>query len=148
MFKLYGKKPRCLWCGEANKENYKDIVMSIKFAKSPQEKAIVCSEECEKKVADTCKFIEKGIFFYVIGVVLGAFMSIASIFNPIIGKDLMPITIIGIFVLGITIVITPFVTPQTTKLLGLKRGMFSGRICGIISIIIAIILFLKTRGII
>jgi len=144
MFKLYGKKPRCLWCGKADKGNYKEIVMNIKFANPPQEKAIVCSDECGKKVSDTCNFIEKGIYFYVIGVVIGTFMSIAAIFNPIIGKNLMPITVIGLFILGITIIITPFVTPQTIQLLGLKKGMLSGRICGIIAIIIAIILILKT----
>jgi len=144
MFKLYGKKQRCLWCGEANKENYKEIIMNIKFANPPQEKAIVCSDECEKRVSDTCRFIEKGIFFYVIGVVIGTFMSISAIFSSIVGKDLIPITITGLFILGITIIITPFVTPQTTKLLGLKKGMLFGRICGIIAIIIAIALLLKT----
>lgn len=144
MFKLYGKKPRCLWCGEDNKENYREITMNIKFAKPPQEKAIVCSDECEKRVSDTCKFIEKGAFFYIVGIVIGAFMSIAAIFTPMSGKNLMPITIIGLFVLGTTITITPFVTPQTIKLLGLKKGMFSGRICGIIAIIIAVKLLLKT----
>lgn len=144
MFKLYGKKPRCLWCGEADKENYKEIVMTIKFAKPPQEETIVCSDECEKRVSDTCKFIEKGILFYVIGVVIGTLMSIAAIFSPMIGKNLMPITIIGLFILGTTIIITPFVTPQTIKLLGLKKGMLSGRICGIVAVIIAIVLLLKT----
>ncbi len=144
MFKLYGKKQRCLWCGEADKENYKEITMNIKFANPPQEKAIVCSYECEKKVSDTCKFIEKGVFFYVIGIVVGTLMSIAVIFTPIIVKYFMPITIIGLFILGITIIVTPFVTPQTIQLLGLKKGMLSGRICGIIALIIATILLLKT----
>lgn len=144
MFKLYGKKPRCLWCGKSDKKNYKEIIMNIKFAKPPQEKAIVCSDECEKKVSDTCKFIEKGIFFYAIGLIIGIFMSMASIFSPIIGKNLMPITIIGIFISGITIIITPFVTPQTVQLLGLKKGVLSGRICGIMAIIMGIVLFLKT----
>ena len=61
MFKLYGKKQRCLWCGKADKENYKEIIMNIKFANPPQEKAIACSDECEKKISSTCKFIEKGV---------------------------------------------------------------------------------------
>lgn len=53
MLKLYGKNPRCLWCWEADKENYKEIIMTIKYAKLLQEKAIVCSAECEKAVLDT-----------------------------------------------------------------------------------------------
>lgn len=144
MFKLYGKKSRCLWCGKSDKENYKEIIINIKFAKPPQEKAIVCSDECERKVSDTCKFIEKGIFFFVIGLIIGTLMSLATIFNPIIGKNLMPITIIGVFILGITLIITPFVTPQTVQLLGLRKGMLSGRICGIIVIIMGIVLLIKT----
>jgi hypothetical protein len=118
--------------------------MNIKFAKPPQEQAIVCSDECGKKVSDVCKFIEKSIFFYVIGIIMGGFMSIAAIFSPITGKNLMPITIVGLFILAITIIITPFVTPQTIQLLGLKKGMLSGRICGIIALIIAMILLLRT----
>ena len=144
MFKLYGKKQRCLWCGKADKENYKEIIMNIKFANPPQEKAIACSDECEKKISSTCKFIEKGIFFYVVGVVVGTLMSLAAIFNPLIGKNLMPITIIGLFILGFTVLITPFVTPQTIQWLGLKKGMFFGRVCGIITLIIALILLIKT----
>jgi len=118
--------------------------MTIKFANPPQERAIVCSEECKKRVLDTCRFIEKGIFFYVPGILIGTFMSISAIFSPMLGKNLMPITITGLFILGVTLIITPFVTPQAIQLLGLQKGMLSGRICGIIAIIIAIILLLKT----
>jgi hypothetical protein len=135
---------RCLWCGEADKGNYKEITMNIKFANPPQEKAMVCSAECEKRVSDTCRFIEKGILFYVVGVVIGALTSIAAIFSPLIGKNLMPVAIIGLLIFGATIIITPFVTPQTVQLLGLKKGMLSGRICGMIAIMIAIVLLLKT----
>lgn len=42
MFKLYGKRPRCLWCGKANKKNYRGIVITIKKATPPQEEVVVC----------------------------------------------------------------------------------------------------------
>ena len=143
MFKLYGDKQRCLWCGKSGKDDYKETTMTLKFANPPQETAMVCSSECEKNVADACKFIEKGILFYIVGATVGSLSAMAAVFNPITGKDLMPVTIIGLFILGFTVIITPFVTPQTIKWLGFKKGMLSGRICGFITVFIAVILLMK-----
>lgn len=140
MFKLYGKKQRCRWCGRANKENYKEIIMTIRQAKPPQEKAIVCSEECEKKVFDTCRSIERNIPLFLAGSVLGSIMAVSGIFIPLIGKSALPVSIIGVLILGMTFAIFPFVTPQTVKIFGLRSGMLTGRIGGILLLLLGVIL--------
>lgn len=142
MFKLYGKKTRCLWCGKTCDENYREIVMAIKFAKPPQEKAIVCSEECGKKVLDTCKFVERTASLFLVGVVFGSILTVYGLFTPS-EKSALPISILGIIgmtILGITFIVFPFVTPQTTKIFGLKRGMLLGRIGGFILLLLAMII--------
>lgn len=140
MFKLYGKKTRCLWCGKTCNKNYREIVMAIKFAKPPQEKAIVCSEECEKKVLDTCKVIERSIPLFLVLSVSGTILGISGIFTPLLGKGVLLVSVIGITILGITFIVFPFVTPQTTKIFGLKRGILLGRIGGFILLLLAMII--------
>ncbi len=141
MIKLYGKKTRCLWCGESDKKNYNEITMTIKFANPQQEKGLVCSEECGRNLSEACKFIEKGIFIYIIGLFLSILVISVSLFKMIVGGDFMLTAALGIFLLGLTLIATPFVTPQTVKMLGLKKGMITGRILGIIALLFALILF-------
>lgn len=134
MFKPYGKKQRCLWCGKSGKESYKEITMRVKYAKPPEEKTIVCSDICEHQVTKTTEFIEKGAAFYLIGTILGLTFSLLGAFiSPILTGN-------GVILLGITLFIFPFVTPQTVKILGLKNGMICGRIMGIIILITGIML--------
>lgn len=143
MFKLYGKKTRCLWCGKSDKQTYKEMLMTIKQAKPPQEKAIVCSEECEKAVLITCKFIEKSITLFWIGTILGTILGVSGILAPIMGKKILPVSTMGVLLLGITFIIFPFVTPQTIRIFGLRMGMILGRISGMILLLLGLILIFK-----
>ncbi len=146
MLKLYGKNPRCLWCGEADKENYKEIIMTLKYARLPQEKAIVCSQTCEKAVLDTCRFIERSIPVFLVLTIIGTILGVSGIFTAIFGKEALRISIIGVMVLGVTFIIFPFVTPQTVKLCGLKKGMILGRIGGVILYLIGVVLVFSRIG--
>lgn len=143
MFKLYGKGQRCVWCGCKDKENYKEITMYIKSAKPPEEKTIVCSDECADEVAKTCKFIEKGIPFFLTGMIIGIIASISGLFVGVFGSGVLKMSGIGLLILGTIFFIFPFVTPQTVKIFGLKQGMFFGRIGGIILFLLGIAILAK-----
>ncbi|MFC1613392.1 hypothetical protein ACFL23_03605 [Patescibacteria group bacterium] len=140
MLKLYGQKLRCVWCGKSDKEHCKEIVMSIKQMKPPQEKAFVCSEECERRVLDVCKFIEKGMAKFLIGLILGTVMAVLGILTPLFGNKILIFSTLGLFILGITFIVFPFVTLQTVKIFGLKKGMILGQISGIILLLVGFIL--------
>lgn len=139
MFALYGKRPRCLWCGKSNRQQFKEITMTIKKAAPHQENAIVCSEECEKSVFATCEFIEKNIFSFYAGIALGTLIGLSGLLIPIFGKKVLIISLIGVFIIGLTFLIFPFVTPQTVKTFGLRKAMVFGRIGGIILLFMGII---------
>lgn len=143
MFKLYGKRPRCLWCGKANKENYREIVITIKKASPPQEEVVVCSKKCEKAVLNSFQFIEKNIHLFFSGVILGILLALSGLLAPIIGRKVLLVSFTGMLLLGMTFVIFPFVTPQTTKIFGLRNGMFLGRVTGIVFLLLGIVLILK-----
>jgi len=85
MFALYGKKQRCLWCGKSNRENFKEIVLTIKKAGPQQESAIVCSEKCEQSVFAMCQFIEKNLFSFYTGIALGIVFGLSGLLIPIFG---------------------------------------------------------------
>ncbi|MDH5768355.1 MAG: hypothetical protein OEZ31_05295 [Nitrospirota bacterium] len=140
MFALYGKKQRCLWCGKSNRENFKEIVLTIKKAGPQQESAIVCSEKCEQSVFAMCQFIEKNLFSFYTGIALGIVFGLSGLLIPIFGQKILFISLIGVFIIGLTFLIFPFVTPQTVKMFGLRAGMVFGRISGIVLLLIGIIL--------
>ena len=79
-----------------------------------------CSSECENSYR---KIIEKDrhkIMFY----------GVVSSCNCMIGS--------GIIVMGVTVVLLPFTTPETTALFGNKKARFIGRILGMILIAVGI----------
>jgi hypothetical protein len=50
--------------------------------------------------------------------------------NPFIGKVSLFVCGVGVLLPRVTYFIFPFVTPQTVKLFGLRKGMMAGRIAG------------------
>ena len=66
---------------------------------------------------------------FVIAVIAGISGGILA---PVYGKAMLSVSAGGIMLLGMTFLIFPFVTPQTVKMFGLKRGMILGVIGGII----------------
>lgn len=138
MFKLYGKRNKCVWCGKVCQGDFKEIEISVKSSK---DKAIVCSEDCGNLTFDTCRFIERNIKFFWIGIIFTFIVTGFSIFAPLsLKKYLLSIELL---ILGLTVTILPFVTPQTVKMVGLKNGMIIGRITGILVLIMGIWFLVK-----
>ena len=82
------------------------------------------------------KIIEKDrykIKYFISGIILGflaMFYGVVSSRNCMIGS--------GIIVMGVTVVVLPFTTPETTALFGNKKARFIGRILGMILIAVGI----------
>ena len=142
MFRLYGKKSRCVWCGKTIEKDFIEVLMTNKYAKPPQETAIVCSEKHEKKLLSTLKLIEKNFLVYITVFILGIIASVAGILlikDIILGLGFLGI---GLIILGVINIILPFVTPQTVKILGLQKGMISGRIGGFLLFFMGLLIFI------
>ena len=92
-----------------------------------------CSSECENSYR---KIIEKDrhkIKYFISGIILGflaMFYGVVSSRNCMIGS--------GIIVMGVTVVLLPFTTSETTALFGNKKARFIGRILGMILIAVGI----------
>jgi hypothetical protein len=136
MFELYGKKKRCLWCGKKTGESPREITLPAKRSVAPGESAIVCSEACEQFALETLQSVRKNGYLFLIGIVAGLVLTVLGGFN----RALRPA---GVFVIGLTVLLFPFVTPQTVKIFGLQKGMLLGRLIGIILVVMGVILFLR-----
>ena len=101
---------KCRYCG-------KELESNLEF----------CSSECENSYR---KIIEKD---FISGIILGflaMFYGVVSSRNCMIGS--------GIIVMGVTVVLLPFTTSETTALFGNKKARFVGRILGMILIAVGI----------
>ena len=97
---------KCRYCG-------KELDSNLEF----------CSSECENSYR---KIIEKDrhkIKYFISGIILGFLAmvyGVVSSSNCMIGS--------GIIVMGVTVVLLPFTTSETTALFGNKKARFIGRI--------------------
>ncbi len=124
---LSGDKRRCLWCGKTS-----DHPLSITLQMGKQTCAtVVCSPDHEAAVRKTFRYVKKMFPVFVVGLAL----SMALVF---IGKGTF-LTWLGVFVMGITFILCPFVTPQTTEWLGLKKSFIVGRIGGLVICVTAVL---------
>ena len=107
---------KCRYCG-------KELDSNLEF----------CSSECENSYR---KIIEKDrhkIKYFISGIILGflaMFYGVVPSRNCMIGS--------GIIVMGVTVVLLPFTTSETTALFGNKKARFIGRILGMILIAVGI----------
>ena len=136
MFELYGKKKRCLWCGKETGESPRQITLPAKRSASPGESAIVCSEDCGQYALETLQSVRKNSYLFMIGIVSGLVLAVLGGFS----RALRPA---GVLVIGLTVLLFPFVTPQTVQIFGLQKGMLLGRVIGIILVVMGVILFFK-----
>lgn len=112
---------RCKYCG-------KQIEDSFEFCKSK------CKENYKK--AGECD--SRKMKYFISGMALGflvLFCGVCAGSNTIMGT--------GIVLMGITVILLPFTTPETNALLGYQRARTAGRALGILLLIAGIFTGIK-----
>lgn len=117
-----------------NRDSVKNgILISIRRTGDGFHPGLFSSSECENSYR---KIIEKDrhkIKYFISSIILGflaMFYGVVSSRNCMIGS--------GIIVMGVTVVLLPFTTSETTALFGNKKARFIGRILGMILIAVGI----------
>ena len=108
---------KCKYCGKELNSNFE-----------------FCSNECENSYRKIIEKDRQKIKYFMIGIILGFLVM----FYGIISNNNVFIIGIGIIVMGITVVLLPFTTPETIALFGNKKARFIGRILGMILIAVGI----------
>jgi hypothetical protein len=118
--RLYGKTPRCWWCGKKIHGQPRPIKIEM-FGKEYE--TIVCSENHEHAVADAYAYVKKVFILFPTGMITGALLCMASTW---IHFGYGP----GLLLFGLTLIVCPFATPQTLRIMGLQKTLMLGRIVG------------------
>lgn len=125
------ENPKCLWCGQSGKDHYKEIEFKEAITDAPVETVMVCSDDCETALLETEKTFEGKLRNFIIGLVVGMVLVMSGGVLAVVDERLLLVMSAGLLVLGVTVYIYPFVTPQTVGMMGMKKGFLIGRIAGI-----------------
>ena len=138
--RLTAEAPRCWWCGQKLTEEPHHIHFEV-FGK-PYDTA-VCSPTHEQAVTAAYRYIHRVFPVFWAGIALSIALLVGSNFVRwstwfVAG---------GLITMGITLLLCPFVTPQTVELVGLKRSLTFGRVAGLLFLLsglgLAIAILLK-----
>lgn len=127
-------KHQCGWC---SKESPNLRPIQVRF-RGEERELNVCSNDCESRLRHFLNYVESNFKLYVMGLLLAFLTGIVVTFARLAvdyGALGVLITLAGS---GAVLVKYPFVTPQTTALLGMKRAIKSGQILGYINIFLGI----------
>lgn len=135
--RLFGKTPRCWWCGKKINNQPRQVQVEM-FGKHYE--TIVCSGKHEHAVADAYAYVKKVFILFPIGLLLGGLLFLA---NALFHWGNGP----GLLLIGITLIVCPFATPQTVQMIGLNKSFWLGRIMGLgVSIWALVLLFRGIAG--
>ncbi|MGL4774040.1 MAG: hypothetical protein ACRC2K_10775 [Clostridium sp.] len=122
-------KRRCGYCG---KKLNGDLIV--------REENFFCNKDCIEEYDKFKELVERKSKSFIISIVLSlALMFIGMLtvaINEIIGVVVISI---GTLILFGSMIVFPFATPETVKLIGIKKSVMLVRILAIIAIIISII---------
>lgn len=107
---------KCKYCGEPIDDN-------LEF----------CRDECKNNYMRMLEKDSSKIKYFILGIVIGFFVMFWGIIS---GSSLK--TGFGIVLMGITVTLLPFTTPETTAILGYERAKLVGRLLGVLLIIVGV----------
>lgn len=132
------KANRCAYC---NKDAVEKLPLDLGIGSANLH---YCSESCKDEIT---KYIEevkryKGLF---LGLILGSILIMVLVNGIIIAINQNPrlmalTTCVAVGIVGITIIIFPFSTPETVRWLGIKKARIVTRILGLILIVVGLLI--------
>ena len=86
-----------------------------------------CSRDCESRYEKTLEKDRGKIGWFVLGMAAGMAVMFWGVFSF---RDRLMGT--GLLLMGLTVLLLPFTTPETTELLGYRRSRMLGRLLGLL----------------
>jgi len=125
---ITGETPRCWWCGQKLTQESHHIHFEV-FGK-PYDTTI-CSPTHEQAVTAAYRYIHRVFPVFWAGITLSIALLVSSNFV----RSSTWFVAGGLIAMGITLLLCPFVTPQTVELVGLKRSLTIGRLAGLLFLV-------------
>ena len=128
---------KCDWCHASSSEMQ---VKEVTF-KSSTEQITICCQECEDRLVTFGKYVESHVGHFFSGLLLlPAIGGVLAVWRESIDNGALGYLVMGVG-MGAAIIKYPFVTPQTVRMMGMKKGILLGRMIGALLVLAGIGLF-------
>lgn len=124
---------KCIWTNKKS-EDLKEL--EIKNLNTKKIETVYILPEFEQKFLEFHKFAEKYANKFLIAIMS---LTFSLVFIVVLPKSIIPYFLsLGLFLMGILCYFFPFVTPETVKMLGIKKSIIIAKILGVIIALIGI----------
>lgn len=120
-----GETPRCWWCGQQLSQEPHRVHLEV--CGKPYD-TTVCSSAHEQAITTAYQYIHRVFPVFWAGIAISIGLLVSSNFV----RWSTWFVAVGLISMGITLLLCPFVTPQTVELVGLKRSLTIGRLAGLL----------------
>ena len=124
---------KCVYCNK-NTDTLHPVVVG-----KDKETVTCCCDDCDEKTLAFYQFVDRTKPLFIIGIVFSLLAIFAAVF-VLTAKNLWLGGILlgsGFALLGLTVIIFPFGTPQTFELFGIRKTLWIVRIMGVIVILLS-----------
>ena len=126
-FRLYGVKDRCVWCAGPIKGDPKT---STFLDGNKVYEVILCSESCRQELKNAEQKYKGKARYFLAALVAFLVLSALGLLGLFLSYNLLYLAPLGTLIMGFTILKLPFVTPQTVRMTGYRKGFRIGRMAG------------------
>lgn len=132
---------KCIWSNQKN-ENLKEL--EVKNLNTKKIETVYVLPEFEQEFLSFYKFAEKYANKFLIAVIS---LSFAFVFVLVLPKSISPYFLsLGLVLMGILCYLFPFVTPETVKMIGMKKSILTAKVLGIIIALFGTFICFKTMS--
>lgn len=124
---------KCIWTNQKS-ENLKELEVTNLNTKKIE--TVYVLPEFEQEFLNFYKFAEKYANKSLIAVMS---LTFSLVFVVILPKSIIPYFLsLGLFLMGVLCYFFPFVTPETVKMLGMKKSIITAKFLGVIIALIGV----------
>jgi predicted nucleic acid-binding Zn ribbon protein len=137
-------KEHCIWCNRRD-ESLRQIVVVVpnRLGLRPRERALfICSSDCEHRLRKFNDHVRRFGFLFLSLIGLSLASLVALLF--VLPKALIPVGLGSIIsFIGAALMVFPFPTPETVRLLGVRRSVALVRSLGVLLLVMGVLAALR-----
>lgn len=134
--------PKCIWTNQRS-DRLKEIEIETagRFGAGRKKETVYVLEEHEQKVRNFASHVDRNALRFTLFMLALPFVGVVAALLTAINEFIGLVVVGGMLVLlGIVLIVYPFATPLTVKVLGLRRSILIARFSGVVIILMGIVL--------
>lgn len=121
---------KCFYCNKPAEQPFRYAI-----GKDKEEYAFCC-EHCAKQAADFMNYAERTLPFFWVGIIASMALVFINVFQTVLTKSKsLTILWLGFALMGATILVFPFGTPEIFQAQGIKKAVLTVRVIGMVCLV-------------